>query len=44
MKFDFQFMGVNLFIILFCMVLGTWGDYPSGTEPTRKVNHSKLLT
>ena len=44
MKFDFQFMGVNLFIILFCMVLGTWGDYPPGTAPTRKVNHSNLLT
>jgi len=37
-------MRLNLLLIVFCMVLGTWGDYPPGTEPTRKVNHSKLLT
>tara|TARA_R100000231_G_scaffold129755_1_gene101237 strand:+ start:232 stop:345 length:114 start_codon:yes stop_codon:yes gene_type:complete len=37
-------MRLNLLLIVFCMVLGIWGDYPPGTEPTRKVNHSKLLT
>ena len=43
MRFDLKFMGFNLFIILLCMVLGTWGDYPPGTEPTRNVNQTYQL-
>lgn len=37
-------MKFNLLLILLCMVLATWGDYPPGTEPTRKVNQINLLT
>jgi len=43
MSKDLKFMGFNLFIILFCIVLGSWGDYPPGTEPTRKVNQTYQL-
>jgi len=36
-------MKLNLFIILLCFVLSSWGNYPPGTEPTRKVNQTYQL-
>ena len=35
-------MFLRLLIIFLCFGLASWGDYPPGTEPTRKTNLTYL--